>query len=122
MSEDRVERLIQQVQALQLEVTNIQQELKQHNRCQQASPTTSPSHPTVTHNLLQPGDRVRILNQVKKTRSWDTTREFIHQQAKLATVTAVVNNRIYFTTDNGIHTWRSRRNIIKQPKQPNDPS
>jgi hypothetical protein len=116
-SEDRIARLTQQVQELQLQVTALQQELKQepkqHNRSHQTPPSTS----TVTNTLIQPGDRIRITNQVKKPLSWDTSITFNQQQAKLATVTAVVNNRIYFTTDNGIHTWRSRRNILQlQPK------
>jgi hypothetical protein len=109
LSDDRIASLTKQVQALQLQVTGLQEELKQHNRSQQTPPSTS----TVINTLIQLGDRIRITNTVKKPLSWDNAIEFNQQQAKLATVTAVVNNRIYFTTDNGIHTWRSRRNIIQ---------
>jgi hypothetical protein len=98
MSEDRIVHLTKQVQALQLEVTELQQELRQHNRCQQTPPanpsgTSTVTNSTVTNTLIQPGDCIRITNQVKKPLSWDNSIEFNQQQAKLvqSSITAFIS-------------------------------
>jgi hypothetical protein len=118
--DDRIDRLTKQVEALTVQVTALQQELTKNHRGHRHSTekTTTYTTPTVsqTTTILQPGDRIRILNTIKKPITWPPTIPWIPSAAKAATVTAVINNRIYFTTDNGVHTWGSRRNILLSHK------
>jgi hypothetical protein len=126
MSDDDIARLHQQVAALTIQVTALREEIKKtkednNNIRQQTQSTYSkPANEDINntspirHTLIQPGDRIRILNKVNKPTSWNPNTFWDSTVAKTGTVTAVTTNRIYFTTDNGVHTWRSRRNIIKQ--------
>ena len=117
--DDRIARLTKQVEALTVQVTALQQATKNDHRGHRHSPGTTQAHPTSTvtqtATIIQPGDRIRILNTIKKPITWPPSIPWIPSAAKTATVTAVINNRIYFTTDNGVHTWRSRRNILRHP-------
>lgn len=61
------------------------------------------------------GDRVWIINQIKKPSSWDNSTAW--EETRLATVTEVLikNNgrvvQVHFETDNGVTTWRAPNNL-----------
>ena len=46
-------------------------------------------------------DRIRIINGVRAG------------QVPTGVVTRVTADRIYITTDDGTHTWRARRNLVR---------
>jgi hypothetical protein len=65
------------------------------------------------NQVIRAGTRIQITNGVKKPTYWDTRRRWDHDVAALATVdyTTSEPNRVYFTTDNGLKTWRAPHNI-----------
>jgi hypothetical protein len=54
---------------------------------------------------------VRILNPIKKPATWNNSRKWSEADAKNATVTEVRTEQIFFTTDNGVETWRAPNNL-----------
>jgi hypothetical protein len=61
-----------------------------------------------------PDDGIRILNRVKKppTLDEDTHGRLWHSpDAKKGTVNSSTLTRVYFTTDNGVSTWRNVQNL-----------
>jgi TolA-binding protein len=103
--EDAIKQLEKQLKALTIEVTDLKEELRRQNN---QNNQKSQKHPPT---LLQVGDRIRILNKVNKPSSWDPTQPWDHSAAKKATITSTTTTRVYFTTDNGISTWRSHKHI-----------
>jgi hypothetical protein len=63
------------------------------------------------HEGFTKGDRIRISNHVPKPAHWGIDEPWNYRNAQKATVTFTANDRVYFTTDNGVTTWRSPRNI-----------
>jgi hypothetical protein len=57
------------------------------------------------------GDRVRVLNAIKKPATWSNARRWSEAEAKTATVTRVRATQAFFTTDNGVETWRAPNNL-----------
>jgi hypothetical protein len=53
------------------------------------------------------GSRVRILNKPTK---WNLGSP-VSAKDRLATVTKITDRRVYIKTDNGVVTWRDRRNL-----------
>lgn len=63
------------------------------------------------HAALTQGDRVYIKNRVRKPSNWSDTVVWDERVARNATVTRVDGNKVYFTTDNGVCTWRVFSNL-----------
>ena len=61
------------------------------------------------------GDRIRIINTLRKPASWDNSLEWHEGTAKNATVTDILIKgrvvQVHFVTDNGVSTWRSPNNV-----------
>lgn len=116
MEDSRIEDIITELRALRLEVTRLQTELQQRGtppRAQAAeAPTLQSRH--ATHGFAI-GDRVRILNKVKKPATWDNRVAWVEEEARKAIVTEVRPQQVFFTTDNGIDTWRAPNNLRKLP-------
>jgi hypothetical protein len=119
MADNRIEALIKQVQALQVQVYYLteQQQLHQQDTVPVlAHPSNSDQAPIQPKTFPYPGDRICILNTVKRPQNWDTNTKWDPSAAKLATITSIEYNRIYFTTDNGVTTaWRLLKNIRQIP-------
>jgi hypothetical protein len=108
MEDSRVDDLIEQVQSLTLQV----QELKQELRRRDTSPSLRQRGQQLPYRTeFKPGDRVRILNSIRKPTSWNASKEWLPFQAKSATITSIKGQRVFFTTDNGVSTWRSPNNL-----------
>jgi hypothetical protein len=113
MEDNRVDGLIEQVRALTIQVQELQQKLRRRDNSPSSRQRNKASETTGTDKpKFKAGDRVRILNQVKKPTSWDGLQEWLSSRAKTATVTSTSGQRVFFTTDNGISTWRSPRNLV----------
>ena len=107
---EEIEKLRVQVNKLQIQVDCLTEEL-QHQK-------DTPGTTEIDRALLSPGDRIQILNAVKRPKNWNAAKPWIHLEAKRATVTCVEYDRIYFTTMNGISTWRLRKNVLRIPSPP----
>ena len=103
--EDSIKQLEKQLKALTIEVTGLKEELRRQNNQNNQKSQQNPSI------LLRVGDRIRILNKVNRPSSWDPTQLWDYSAARKATVTSTTATRVYFTTDNGISTWRSYNHI-----------
>ena len=107
----RIDALTEQVRLLSIQIQDIQQDL-QHPDLQHRENTAplSTKAPKQSHTF-KIGDRVRIKNNILSPKQWNRTQEYVPSIAKQATVTKVTTSRINFTTDYGIHTWRSPANL-----------
>jgi len=102
--QDRVAALIEELAGLQIRSATIISELgAQHGGDQR---------PRRDKNVFVVGDRVRIVNTIRRPGNWNgewnaQAREAYHQ----ATVTRVAENKIFLLTSNDLRTWREPRNI-----------
>ena len=104
MGEDQIDKLIEQVRQLTLQVQRLERAIDR---------TTNPAPLIAGINsfVFATGDRVRILNSAKKPARWDNAKEWDKNKAQYATVTRIQGGRIYIITDNGTPTWRSAHNL-----------
>jgi hypothetical protein len=111
----QIEQLIQQVESLSLQVA----ELKTIITSQAQQPAITPNHPrkgaTDTFDI---GDKVHILNTVKKPSHWPGLWD--HKQAQVGTVLAVdrLKDRVHILTNNNTNTWRIHKNVKHQKPKP----
>jgi hypothetical protein len=106
MDGDRIDKLIAQVHRLTIQVQGLERAIRR---------TEDLSASSTTHTdflAFATGDRVRILNSVKKPARWDNNKVWHEREAKYATVVRIQDGRVYIITDNGVSTWRSAH---KQP-------
>jgi hypothetical protein len=111
--DDQIDRIIKQFSALTTEVKQLKEELQRRDESPRIS--TPPIHlqQQFIIDFLPGRDRIRILNQIKRPKTWPTSALWIPEDAKTATVTSIHQDKIYFTTDNGIATWRLYKNISR---------
>ncbi len=64
------------------------------------------------------GDRVRIMNKVKKPAMWTSKVAWNEGAASKATVKHIYMSKAHFVTDNGIKTWQTVNNLEKIHQQP----
>ena len=105
MDGDRIDKLISQVHRLTIQVQGLERAIRR---------TEDSSASSTTHTdflVFATGDRVRILNSVKKPARWDNNKVWHENQAKYATVVRIQGGRVYIVTDNGVSTWRSAHNL-----------
>ena len=63
-------------------------------------------------NGLRKGDRVRIINKIRKPAT--ATPDWTERKERAATVTKVTPEQIHVITDNGTKTWRGPNNVRKE--------
>ena len=78
---EEIEKLRVQVNKLQIQVDCLTEEL-QHQK-------DTPGTTEIDRALLSPGDRIQILNAVKRPKNWNAAKPWNHLEAKRATVTCV---------------------------------
>jgi hypothetical protein len=105
MDGDRIDKLISQVHRLTIQVQGLERAIRRTEDLSASSTTHTDFFAFAT------GDRVRILNSVKKPARWDNNKVWHEREAKYATVVRIQGGRVYIVTDNGISTWRSAHNL-----------
>ena len=73
--------------------------------------TQEDDSPRRVDNPFRRGDRVKILNKVRRPATWDTSNPWDQKAAQRATVTRLYREQVHFRTDNGVETWRARNNL-----------
>ena len=111
MEDSRVDDLIRDLRSLQLQVTQLQEEARARENARRPEPAPALDAPERAVNGFARGDRVRVLNKFKKPATWNNSRQWSEAEARLATVTVVRPEQVFFTTDNGINTWRAPNNL-----------
>jgi len=104
MEDDRIKELIDQIRILTLRIQDVERALDH------TGPATSRAEETDLPEF-QVGDCVRILNSIKKPAFWDNRKEWQESEARRATVTKISGQKVFFTTDNGVRTWRKASNL-----------
>jgi hypothetical protein len=108
MAERQIEELINELRTLKLRVETL--EAGNNNRIVRTESTDhTRSNDVERVNGIGVGDRVRIINRVKKPANW--TRAWDEKRERVATVTRITPSQIHFTTDNGVNTWRAPNNV-----------
>ena len=110
-----INALIVDWDALQIRATSIVRRLEAAEARRTSRPDSTPSNAAnargIAVNGLKVGDRVKIKNKVIKPATWPIERQWIKEEARLATVTKVSREQIHFVTDNGTRTWRAPNNL-----------
>jgi hypothetical protein len=107
MKDDRIEELTEQVKSLSLQVRRLQRALG----IPAARDTSTDPPNDFKDDYFVVGDRVRILNEVRKPASWDNRTPWIAAEARQATVTRVRGQQVFLLTSNGVSTWRKKKNL-----------
>ena len=105
MRKGNVESLIKELEDLRIRESRIIALLKEETRKIEVTDEAD------IEVLFNPGDRIYILNRVRKPLNWDDSRRWNEANAHKATVTRTEFGRVYFTTDNGVKTWRLPENL-----------
>jgi hypothetical protein len=112
MEDGRINEIITELRSIRLQVSHLEQEIDRRDTrrvpalASERPPPTPVPATHVTH-AYSVGDRVRILNKVKKPATWNSNVEWSKRDARRATVIEVRARQIFFTTDNGVDTWRA---------------
>jgi hypothetical protein len=119
MDDSRIDELITELRSLRFQVARLESEVVaqlgsnnapidsapvRHYQAERAS-TQILAHGHVT------GDRIRVLNKIKKPATWNNAVQWCEVAARTATVTEVRETQIFFETDNDVHTWRAPNNL-----------
>lgn len=112
MEDNRIDEIIAELRTLRIQVARLESEAAQRRDSRQHLSPRQEQIPVATHGYSI-GDRVRILNKIKKPATWDNRIEWSEARARLGTVTEVRAKQIFFTTDNGVETWRAPNNLRK---------
>lgn len=74
--------------------------------------TSAPDLPYQAGEFI-PGDRVVVINSVRRPKSWPIHKPWTAEREKCAVVTSrdVPNEKVFITTDNGHRTWRNAKNL-----------
>ena len=98
MRNKSVDELIQELKIIRIQETQI---LNQHEEARTRE--TSDRSP----NPFKEGDHIKVTNNVRLPRGRTVT-----DGDRLAVVTDIQGDKVYFTTSNGTKTWRLRKNIV----------
>lgn len=101
---DDIKQLIKELKQLKIREAQLLARIE-------AAADDAPIVPNAATAEFAPGDRVRIRNQVNRPRNWPDDADWIQEEAQIATVSEIVNGRVFFNTDNGIRTWRLPQNL-----------
>ena len=108
MCENEIGALISELKSLKLRESCIIAKLEAANKRNVGYPING-----VNAACFVQGDRVKIINRVRKPKNWPRDRVWDEQMARKATVTYVdtLAGRVYYVTDNGVETWRNPTNL-----------
>ena len=114
--DDLIAALTAEIEELRIRVTQVERAVgptpeELDRRARKAAEDYERSARTAAATTYRTGDRIRIKRNLKLPSDWDSTVEWVQEQAQLATVTRVTKKRVWFVTDNGISTWRAINNI-----------
>ena len=114
--DDIIAALTAEIQELRIRVTQVERAVgptseELARRATRAAESYERSARQAAAAAYRTGDRIRIKRNLKTPSDWDSTVEWIQEQAQLATVTRVSKKQVWFVTDNGISTWRAINNI-----------
>ena len=107
VNDTTIELLIAELGALRVRVGHLEAELS-HPRANEEIRTQANEAPT----KLSRGDRVRIINAIKRPASWVKRwddRDI--ENERHATVTHTTSKQVWVITDNGTKTWRAHNNV-----------
>ena len=106
MSNQSVDQLIQKLKKIRIQETQVLNQIEEARLRE----TTDSLHqvPIVHpgHNPFKKGDRVKISNKIRLPGGRTPTND-----DRVAVVTDVVKDKVYFTTFNGTKTWRLYKNL-----------
>ena len=107
MEDDRINGLIDQIRVLTLRIQDVERALDPTN----PTPRSTGQAEEAKLPEFEVGDRIYILNSIRKPAIWDNRKEWRESKARHATVTKVSGQKVFFTTDNGVRTWRKASNL-----------
>lgn len=112
MSGEEIQQLIKQLKALDLEEEKrkVQRKLLVARLEEITSPGGSQRRQSRT---FSPGDRVEVLNTVKRPQRATSTWTFAKERLGTVTEYNATTDQVWFRTDNGIETYRVSKNLKK---------
>ena len=105
MSNQSVDKLIQELKKIRIQETKIVSQLEEARSRETCRALQAPTI-TTNPNPFEKGDRVKIINKVRLPKGRTATND-----DRLAVVTVVEGDKVYFTTNNGTKTWRLHKNL-----------
>jgi hypothetical protein len=105
-SEQTIDELVHELEALQIREANIIKQIKKIREKQQREVGVG-----TTAQVLTTGCRIRVLNKPTKP----SLTAPASPRDKVGTVTSITTARVYFTTDNGVNTYRAHKNVQVVP-------
>jgi hypothetical protein len=96
-----IEGLVKEVRKLRIRVARLENE-----RVLSATESS-----TVKLDKVKAGDRIRIINKIRKPPSWPEEVPWTEERERTGTVTRLIKDQVHFRTDNGRDTWRATKNI-----------
>lgn len=109
MEEKQIGDLIEELKALKLRESVVISQLEAAYRRRPNDDYTTSTAEQETG--LSPGDRVYVINRVRKPATWTSKVEWTAEKERRATVTRVTATQIHILTDNGVRTWRAPNNL-----------
>ena len=109
MKNSRIEDLIEELRTLKIRETEIVAELKQATNTTTEEQDKGKNERNATPVAIAKGDRVRIVNKVRRPASAGPT--WTEANERLAVVTSVNATQVHILTDNGTRTWRGPNNL-----------
>jgi hypothetical protein len=118
MDDSRIDELITELRSLRVQVARLESEVvaqRSNNAPINSAPvrhsqTERTSTQIFAHGYAT-GDRIRVINKIKKPATWNNAVQWCEAAARTATVTEVRETQIFFETDNDVHTWRAPNNL-----------
>ena len=113
MVEDRdIDSLVNELRSLKIRVSQVETELRERRTQEVLVATALPTTPTPPQANLTRGDRVRIINKIKRPANWLARwDERDIENERRATVTHRVRDQVWIVTDNGTTSWRAPNNL-----------
>ena len=106
MRNQSVDQLIQKLKKIRIQETQVLNQLEEA-RARETTDSLPRVHTLHTdHNPFEKGDRVKIFNKIRLPGGRTPTND-----DRIAIVTNVVEDKVYFTTLNGTKTWRLHKNL-----------
>lgn len=121
MDERRIGDLIEELKALKVRESIVlsQLEAATKNRTERTEGPSTPPNQQETRRHEEPvgdigllvGDRVYVINRVRKPATWTSKTAWVADKERHATVTHIKADQVHILTDNGVRTWRARNNL-----------